>query len=235
MCPNIGYVLVHDGHPKRCSLDFECISSSGEFSCVKNYCCPKDPSQGKFKQQHVFLYGAHACQNSISFKCYKCSPCMNKYIQSGQLSFEIATCFPFLVRIHFTRISEISSITFGSDLIMKFTSYDKNLVISFHQDCNSWKTVLSFDPSVWQMKIFWVFHCPLTHNASNSFEPYLVAVCPNNGGLLLDEAQQPKLCMENIECQGSGKGAYFCNNGYCCPESGKCVNQLILIAIFLLQ
>ncbi|XP_034300784.2 uncharacterized protein [Magallana gigas] len=92
MCPNIGYVLVHDGHPKRCSLDFECISSSGEFSCVKNYCCPNDPSQ---------------------------------------------------------------------------------------------------------------------------------AVCPNNGGLLLDEAQQPKLCMENIECQGSGKGAYFCNNGYCCPESGS--------------
>lgn len=80
------------------------------------------------------------------------------------------------------------------------------------------------------MKIFSVFHFPLTHKSSNIFEPSLVAVCPNNGGLLLDEAQQPKLCMENIECQGSGKGAYFCNNGYCCPESGKWVNQLILIA-----
>lgn len=56
MCPNIGYVLVHDGHPKRCSLDFECISSSGEFSCVKNYCCPKDPTQGKVKQQSVCLF-----------------------------------------------------------------------------------------------------------------------------------------------------------------------------------
>lgn len=65
----------------------------------------------------------------------------------------------------------------------------------------------------------------------NSFERYLVAVCPNNGGLLLDEAQQPKLCMDNIECQGSGKGAYFCNNGYCCPESGKCIDQLVLIAL----
>ncbi|XP_056010489.1 papilin-like [Ostrea edulis] len=92
MCPNRGYVLVHDGHPKRCSLDFECISSSGEFSCVSNFCCPKDVNQ---------------------------------------------------------------------------------------------------------------------------------AVCPNNGQLLLDEKQQPKLCTDNIECQGSGKGAYFCNNnGYCCSELG---------------
>lgn len=65
MCPNIGYVLVHDGHPKRCSLDFECISSSGEFSCVKNYCCPKDPSQGKVKQQSVCLYRAHANVSNI--------------------------------------------------------------------------------------------------------------------------------------------------------------------------
>nr|XP_022324862.1 neurogenic locus notch homolog protein 4-like isoform X2 [Crassostrea virginica] len=45
MCPNKGYVLVHDGHPKRCSLDFECISSSGEFSCVNNFCCPKNINQ----------------------------------------------------------------------------------------------------------------------------------------------------------------------------------------------
>lgn len=65
MCPNIGYVLVQDGHPKRCSLDFECISSSGEFSCVKNYCCPKDPSQGKVKQQSVCLYRAHANVSNI--------------------------------------------------------------------------------------------------------------------------------------------------------------------------
>lgn len=60
-------------------------------------------------------------------------------------------------------------------------------------------------------------------------------MCPNNGGLLFDEAQQPKLCMDNIECQGSGKGAYFCNNGYCCPESGKCIDQLVLIALSPLE
>ncbi|XP_062590324.1 LOW QUALITY PROTEIN: zonadhesin-like [Saccostrea cucullata] len=45
MCPNQGYVMVHGGHPKRCSMDFECIGSSGKFSCVNNYCCPKDANQ----------------------------------------------------------------------------------------------------------------------------------------------------------------------------------------------
>ncbi|XP_061164988.1 uncharacterized protein K04H4.2-like [Saccostrea echinata] len=45
MCPNRGYVMVHEGHPKRCSMDFECIGSSGKFSCVNNYCCPKDVNQ----------------------------------------------------------------------------------------------------------------------------------------------------------------------------------------------
>ena len=50
---------------------------------------------------------------------------------------------------------------------------------------------------------------------------FFLAVCPNNGGILLDEGQQPKLCTENLECQGSGKGAYYCNSGYCCSESGE--------------